>query len=505
VKTSFTLTNWATTVALSTLRHIVVPTRIESTFVIFYVVFMMAGITITVRYLFRAPPGYALAFFPLAFSHMLHMGSFNLALAYVPFLPLLGLCHRYLLRPSMRLVTFISLTLLVIFTLHVQIALICLGCLGVYITWIWAFALFGNTRFFRSSGLCEPGSHLRLTDGLALILACVPVLVMCVVYLQGSGIESSHPRYEGLVMKFVHLVCLSGIASYSVFGMAVSVLIFALVTVSVCVAMHEMLRPFQLAPVDCMLACSLFILTLFLALPNGLGEVFNIEERLMIPILLSLIGWIILRTAPRFSPTSVAFIAMALIALQAADRTLGFRQINQDLNEYAEVASHIPTHSAVIAINLDQVADRKLHRSLAHPFEVTTRFDPERAFMGTALEDRDIAFVSNYEAVAKRVYFSLKYRDWLSKIVDDKDFDIIAADEAGNASFGMLIESLRAGAAPVSYLAIWALDPASFSNPKGQAVLASVDRNYKKIFTSSKSHMSLYQLNRAKADQGWML
>jgi hypothetical protein len=494
VKGSFALTNWATTVVLSALRHIVAPTRIESTFVIFYIALMITGIIVTVRYLFRSPPGYALAFFPLAFSHTLHMGSFNLALAYVPFLPLLGLCHRYLLHPSMRLVTFISLTLLLIFTLHVQMALICLGCLGVYITWILAFGLFHNKRLLQSSGLCEARPNLRLTDGLMLIIACVPVLVMCVLYLHGSGIESSHPLYAGLLTKFAHLVFLSGIASYSVFGMAVSVLIFAFVAVSIWVAMHEMLRPLRLAPADCMLGCSLFILTLFLTLPNGLGDAFNIEERLMIPMLLSLIGWLIIRTAPRFSPATVAFVALGLVALQTIDRTLGFEQINRELNEYAEVAPHVPVHSAVIAINLDQVANRKLRRSLAHPFEVTTRFDPERAFMGTVLEDRDIAFVSNYEALANRVYFALKYREWLSMIVGNRDFDIIAADEADNASFGRLIENMRAGAAPISYLAIWVVDPASVNHPKAQAVLKAVARNYKKIFTSSSAHMSLYQL-----------
>jgi hypothetical protein len=494
VKGPFPLTNWAATVVLSALRHIVAPTRIESTFVFFYIALMTTGIIITVRYLFRCPPGYALAFFPLAFSHMLHMGSFNLALAYVPFLPLLGLCHRYLLHPSMRLVTLISLTLLLTFTLHVQMALICLGCLGVYITWFLAFGLVRNTRFLQSSGLCEVSPTLRLTDCFMLILACVPVLVMCVLYLEVSGIESSHPLYAGLLMKFAHLVFLSGVASYSIFGMGVSVLIFALLAVSVWIAMHEMLCPMRLAPADCMLGCSLFILGLFLVLPNGLGNVFNIEERLMIPMLLSLIGWAIIRITPRFSPEHVALLALGLVTLQTIDRTLGFEQINRDLNEYAEVGSYVPGHSAIITINLDQVAAaRKLHRSLAHPFEVTTRFDPERAFMGTVLKDRDVAFVSNYEALYFPL-FALKYRDWLSTIVGGRAFDIIAADQADNASLERLIEKLRTGPAPISYLAIWVMDPASVDDPKAQAVLEVIDRNYRKIFTSSSAHMLLYQL-----------
>jgi len=56
-----------------------------------------------------------------------------------------------------------------------------------------------------------------------------------------------------------------------------------------------------------------------------------------------------------------------------------------------------------------------------------------------------------------------------------ENFDVIAADEAENAFSVRLIENLRAGAAPASYLAIWVMDPAR-NDPKGRAVLKAVAR-----------------------------
>jgi hypothetical protein len=493
--TGFTLTNWAATVILSLLRHVVEPAQLESAFVALYAALMMAAAFLAVRFLLRAPLGYALLFFPLIFSHMLHMGSFNLVLAYVLFLPLLGLYHRYLQRPSGSCAAFIGLVLALIFALHAEIALLALGCAGIYAVWILSFAFFGKSGFLRSPALRGAGAGLRPLDGLWLVIASLPVPVLSgAYYLLNHGVETSHPFYAGLVVKFAHLVFLSGIASYSVFGMGAAALMFAVIAAGTGFALRRIVCPIRVTRDECMLACALFLLAMFFAMPDGLGNVFNLEERLMIPMLLALLGWLVLKLSPRVSARAAALIGLAFVALQTTDRMNGFAQINRDLKEYTEATAAIPERSAIIVMDLDHIADHPLPRDLARPFEAVTRFDPELHFMGTALGDRDVALVSNFEAFWAFPYFALKHRKWLSAILGSEDLDLLALNEAAPDAFQDVITGLKTGAAPVSYLALWARDPASLDDPKTRTILAAATRDYDKIFTSSRAHMTLYRM-----------
>ncbi len=487
-------TNWVTTFILSSLQHVVPTSQLESSFVILYVLLMTGGIIVAVYSFLRISLGYVLAFFPLVFSHMLHMGSFNYVLACALFLPLLGLCHRYLIRPSLSRAVMIALVLFLVFLLHVEIAMLALICVGIYGLWISAFTLFGESQIFQSLALRNTNpSPLRFADAFLLALACLPAVTMCLIfYMQNEAIES-RPHYAGLAAKFFHLFFLTGIASYSVFGMGVSVLILLAVIGGIWLAIRNMVGPFRLVPADAMLICAVILFSIFMAMPNGIGDAFNIEERLMIPMLLALIGWIVLRITPRYVG-AVAIIAIGIILLQNVDRALAFDRIGSQLDEYTEVVNRIPDNNAVIVVNLDQVADRSLDRDIQHPFALVTRFDSGRNFMGTALGDRNVAFLSNYEALATRPYFPLKYQNWLSKIVGDSAFDLIAAGEAKNKAFSKALAKLKKGPAPVTYLAVWTLDPASADNPNAKAFLKTVGRNYALVFVSTQSHMFLYRM-----------
>ncbi|MDP9126707.1 MAG: hypothetical protein M3N08_00405 [Pseudomonadota bacterium] len=493
--THFVLTNWATTAILFALNYLLEPAHMESAFALLYVILMVAAIVFCVRHLFLAPSIYALVFFPLVFTHMLHMGSFNLSLACIPFLPLLGLCHQYLVRPSGKLAVWIALILLLIFTLHVQIAILALCCAGIYAGWVLGFTIFAGSRPFQSTFLNQGGANLQVTDAVKLIGACLPAGVACLLFfLEARSGLASEPHYVGLKMKGIHLVFLSGIASYSVFGMAVAALLFLLIAAGCGYALRTLLFPFKIAPADCMLACALFVLMLFIAMPDGLGDAFNIEERLMIPMLMALLGWIVLRIEARIPAQIVVGAAVAIILLQTADRALAFAKINDTLKEYAEVVPHIPDGAAIIVINLDQVAERPLHRNLKRPFEAVTRFDAARSFMGTAIGDRDVAFISNYEALAVRPYFSLKYEPWLSTIIGNQDPDPVAKDEANKGSLTKLIRELKNGGPPISYLALWTVDRTSLDDWRVEAALATIEKYYDKTFSSSASHLSLYKM-----------
>jgi hypothetical protein len=483
----FVLTNWATTVMMSLFRYVMPPAHFEAAFVAVYAVLMMAAIIFAVRFLFRAPLGYALAFFPLIFSHMLHMGSFNLALSSVPFLVLLGLCHRYLAQPSGRLAATIAANLVLIFSLHIQMALLAFGCTGIYALWILAGVLFGKKG-------SSPVGSLRIADGLFLILACVPIPVLSALFFMQNHSEASYAHYIGLKMKFVHLIFLTGISSYSVFGMGVAAILFLCLAAGVFIAARRMMNPLRITRDECMLACAIAMLLIFFAMPNGIGDVFNIEERLMTPVLMALIAWLVLKLAPVISGRMLATIAVAIISLQAIDRIYAFAQINRDLKEYAEAIAAIPDRSAVIAVDLGNVLNRPLPRHFAQPLLAAPRFDPERSFIGTAIGARDIAYASNYEAQPARSYFALKQKPWLGNVLDDTVIDMVVANESEQGTLTELIGKIKTGALPISYLAIWASDPAEADDPKAKAALAAIDRNYDRVYTSPRAHVMLYRL-----------
>ena len=310
-------------------------------------------------------------------------------------------------------------------------------------------------------------------------------------YPRNKGVEASQPEYAGFPMKCAHLFFLSGIATYTVFGMAVAALLFVALAVGVVAALISSIKARALTAADCMLACVLFLLAAFFALPDGLGDIFNLEERIMLPMLLALAGWLALRLPPRLSGRAAAIIGLVFVALQTGDRMTGFAQIERNFAEYAEAVPQIPDHSAVIALDLDNIAVSPLPRSLKHPFAAVTRFRPELHFMGTALGEREIAFASNYEATASRPYFPLKYRPWLSDIMGD-GAEIAAIASKGSST--KMATALKTGAAPVFYLALLVHDTASLDNPKVQALMKAVDADYDKVFASSQGHMTLYRM-----------
>ena len=190
------------------LLRVVRPQAVERGFVVIYAVLAIATILFTTTRLFRAPLGAAALFFPLVFSYMLHMGSFNVALASIAFLPFIGLCYRYIERPSWRGAAPVGGMLLLIFILHVQIVLLALVYTGSCVLWL-GFQVIRHRSAF------------RLRDAAVLTIASLPAIAMCLMFALQSGTMETHAYHPAIGKKLLHLVRLNGIASYSLAGLAV--------------------------------------------------------------------------------------------------------------------------------------------------------------------------------------------------------------------------------------------------------------------------------------------
>ena len=490
------LTNWAATAILEFVRFATPPGGLERGFVLVYLALVIAAILFTTCRLLRLPIGFAVLFFPLVFSHMLHMGSFNVALAYVAFVPFVGLAYRYVSHPSPRGAALVGAMLLVIFMLHVQIVLVALAYVAICALWM-------SARSRGGSDVSRPAGGFRLREAIWLGLAGLPAAAMCGVFALQSTAMENHIYHAGLNKKLLQLLKLNGIASYSLFSL---VLAIALCAAMVGTAVFVSLKARQasragspeVAPsaATSILLGGVGILLLLVVAPNGFDDADNVEERLMIPMLIAFAAWLALRLqASGTSPRAVALAGLVFVLLQSADRTHAFSRLDPILAEYSEVSAGLPDGAAVLLVDLDDVAAHHTHRSIGRPFAVVTRFDPARTFLGNVLSNREVIYVNDYEAARNKPYFALKYQPWLAAIMDNRVMDDVAGGERSASTFATLAETLPQATAPIRYLAVWGYYPESYDDPGSAAFLRSVHGAYHEVFSSSRSHMRLYLLN----------
>ena len=473
-------TNWAATTIMAGLLQVVRPQAVERGFVVIYAVLAIATILFTTTRLFRAPLGAAALFFPLVFSYMLHMGSFNVALASIAFLPFIGLCYRYIERPSWRGAALVGGMLLLIFTLHVQIVLLALVYTGSCVLWL-GFQVIRHRPAF------------RLRDAAVLTIASLPAIAMCLMFALQSGTMETHAYHPAIGKKLLHLVRLNGIASYSLAGLAVCRCMFAVLAgTSIYLAIRKDRQSRTAADgTACVGAAAIAVAAVYLAVPDGFDDAFNAEERTMIPMLAACLSWLVLRLQACDRSWALAMTGLVFALALASDRIHAFAAFAPLWAEYREVSAALPDGSAVILVDLDRVADHRNTRSIEHPFEAAPRFDAARNLLGSVLTGREVIFASLYEAAANKPYFALKYQPWLAAIVADRSMDELAARQG--TEFDAFAKALRQAPAPVMYLAVWHYYPQSEQDARAAPFLKSVDENYQRVFTSSSGHMTLYK------------
>ncbi len=488
------LTNWASTL-LFRLWTLALPAgRADQGFAIAYVVMMLAACSAVRRFLLRAPAGTEMLFYPLVFSHMLHMGSYNLVLADIGFLASVGSGLDCLRRGRAGSFLMLAAALLATCALHVQVGLLALLCVGICGAWALVLAV-GAGGLAAAAG----GWRRGLVRSAGFALAAVPASLLVVAFsLQISAGMKSHLGAPDLLRRLGHLVFLTGIATYSVFGAIVSVLLAGLLGLLVAVALRRRWRGSGGGPADALLACAVVLGALFLLVPSGFGEALNVEERLMIPWLLVVLCWLAVSGLGGGTWRMMRLVVIATLALQALDRTIAFAAIDRTLADYASARRCVPDGAALIAIDLDAVAGRPLHRSLARMFAPTLRFDPYVSYAGILAGQSEIAVVSNYETLPSLPYFQLKLQPWLGRLVGDAAMQYLAERQSEDGAFGHMLERLRGAPRPVDYLLLWSLDPVTAQAPAATALVQAVSADFVPVCRSDAGFAAVYR-RRAEA------
>jgi hypothetical protein len=228
-------------------------------------------------------------------------------------------------------------------------------------------------------------------------------------------------------------------------------------------------------------------------MPNGLGDVFNVEERMMIPCLMIAKLWVALNWQPSQKSNYYIFIILIVLALQTTDRLKAFAVFNQQAEQFEAVSQCLPDKSAFISLDLDNIAQKPMQRSVRHPFLTNFRFSPFLHFPGTIFAGRDIVDASNYEALSICPYFALKFQPWLDKIIGSLDIGSRANLEYSEGLLGDVVRDLKSTIIPVNYLMTSSFIAGSENGVPTKAVLSTISKNYNLLCTSPSGTVRIYR------------
>lgn len=470
-------TNAAVTLILQGLSRLAPADQLDRLYVSLYVLIFCGVAWFCVRRVLKAGVVGFLLLCALVFSHMLHMGSYNLTLAYTGFLLVISLCCAHLRAPHGARLIGIGGALLATYFLHVQVALLAALCVALTGAAMLLPALQGREG--------RPTVREGFRQAALLAVSGLPTAVFFLVfYLRNAdSLEAvSRLSHIGLLGKGVHLALLSGVANYSVFGLAVSATLASLLIALSVLAFGEMRRRGVRAH-DLLGLFAIVLTTIYVVIPNGLGEALNIEERVMIPLLMTAICWIGVST-PLAGDRRVALAALAILALQTTDRTIAFHYFNQRAAQALSLRAHIPPGAAMIAVDVDQVARLPGGRDWRRPFDSALRFQPFANVGGLILGDRPVAWVNNYEAEITRPYFTLKQQAWLVDLLGPENPTFAFMSEEKDGALAKIVARLPSARHPVAYLVLWSDDPRSIKAPKVSAALRVVRSRYEEVGAS---------------------
>jgi len=489
------ITNWFAHVLISMFIGVLDPSALA--FLIATVcILAFAGLAVfTTRYLLQAPAGAELLFLPIIVTHMLQMGSFNLTMTYPLFIPLLGLCYREANKHAMSNVVAVALLLVCTFLIHVQVALISMCCVLACAFWclINRLAQDRNWAFMEEISASHPNRTYASIG--ALFAATLPILSLAAWFVL-SNTESlpSTPQYAGLAGKAVHLIFLSSVASYSVFGLAVNALLFVLIALGLGVALLKYRIAGLNAGAQCLLLCALSIFAVWLVVPNGLGDSFNIEERIGAPLLIVVACFLAVTLAKLpHAPGVIAGAVTFVLLLQATDRIIAMTQIQPKLAEIDAVASQIPERSGFLFVSMDRVAEAPQPRSVRTPFKAITRFDPYWTFVGQAVAGRDIAYLQNYQAYRSKQYFPINQKDWLHEILGPHEGFPLGAERLGK-----VLTHFESAPARADYLILWNDRARGMTSPAITKTMEVILEQYEPYGEANTSLVTLYRLIDAR-------
>lgn len=493
-------TNAAVTIILQALSHVAPADQLERLYVGLYVLIFCGVAWLCIRHILKAGVASFLLLCTLVFSHMLHMGSYNLTLAYTGFLLVIALCCAHLREPRGFRLAAIAAALLGTYFLHVQVAILAAVCVGLTGAAMLLRAVIEKPSDGRGHAAAI-WAGVRQTGWLA--LCGLPTAAFFLVYYlrNAEGLEAvSHVSHVGLVGKGVHLALLSGVANYSVFGLAVCGLLAALLIVLGVFALGE-LRGRGLRPHDLLGAFAIVLAAIYVVMPNGLGEVLNIEERVMIPLLMTVICWLGVSTRLVAKPW-VAGAAFALLALQTTDRLVAFRHFNLQAAQALSLRTCLPTQGAVMVVDLDLVARLPVVRDWRRPFDSALRFEPFANVGGMILGDRPIAWANNYQAEIPRLYFALKQQPWLVDLLGPENVTFALWREGRTGAFTQIVDRMPAARHPVDYLILWSTDPKARQAPRVTAAWRGVRAAYQEVAASPDRSAVLLRLKTARGPAG---
>jgi hypothetical protein len=478
--TGLSSTNWAEEIIYGFLVEKAPASHVDMLAAILFVSLALTVIHLCSRLLLKISFATAVLFYPLVFSHMLSMGSYNLCLATLGFFFAVATCCAYEREQKPSFLYVLALSLLMTCALHVEIA--CLALLAAGLFGLWQ----GRSRYVKH-GLTRP---IVLV---APLVACVPAMVWLAAYtVSNSSKLISHVQPLSIIARLEHMILLTGLSSYSLFGLTVCagycffIAVFAFV-------LFKKGRPDKARSSNWLLLSGLILTFLSIGVPDGYGDIFNIQERMMVPALMAVLMWLSLQLDTASHQVMVLSAVVLLLFLQCMDRVLAFSSLSKTAREFYAIEGCVPDGAALISVDLDLYAPPRLSRSPGDFFRTSTRFSPFLNVPGLLFADRQVVDASNYEALAICPYFPLKYQPWLNSMVGDTNIGIKAATELETKAFSRFIVSLDKAAYPIDYLLTSDVHRQSHVSPSTEAVNDVVEAHYDLVCSSPSNLARVYR------------
>lgn len=490
-------TNWIAGAILSAFIQIIPVNHVEMLFVFLYACLLMASVALSLKFCFKVDARLSFFFLPFVFSQMIHMGSFNFCLAYAFFPLLMGTCYLYLQSPSNIKIVAATAILMLIYCIHIQIAAIGAGFVLIFALWPFIVNLAAKTLPAQHTAAWKKLGLPPISEGLKLALACLPIIIAAAFFMTNNSEIVNNLSYSGFVKRVLHLLFLRGMATYSVFGLFVAFLMACALLSSIYIVARHVFHSYKPTSIDPCLFGALGLAALLLVIPEGIGDVQDIEDRIMIPTLMALLFWLLVRKEDLWLKPTTILLMFVLIAGQGIDRFVAWSNINKNLREFSEAVTAIPEKQAIYSMDFDAISDCTNQKSPTEPFKTHTRFLPYFHFLGYAIGNRSIAEVDNYEANFRNQYFPLKLSEEFRKIIGDGDLEFVRSKENPGQKIDAFVSRLKnEEARPVSYLITWRSFPSCPLTSVETEIMDTVNKAYDLVFSSSNKKANLYKMKK---------
>jgi hypothetical protein len=437
-------TNQIVSVLVTVLADAVPSHRMEAVLALICTGAILAAVILTVGLLAPDCGVLVLAGAPLAAPTMLYFGSFNLVLAYAPGFAATALSLRYLAGVgSQKMLLAIAGLELLCFWLHVQAAVVLAASIG-------AMTALSGLHDLRKGGI----QGARRGRAVALAAATGPMLLAVAWYqiAWGGLINDTLAPWSGrekleqlLLRREVVQFHLTATVMLALLGLATYALVGARLLRS---------RVTRATTSDLALAAAAGAGTLAMALPNGIGGAFQIEARLLPMAQFALFVWLLTAPLSR-GVTRVLGVAALLAAFTlGGTRIAGHLALQTALAEQIAAEAQVEDGAAFLSLNLPAFCYQG-SGPLARPLGLELGFDP-LLHLGRGIGTRDVANLSNYQALSDKPYFPLKHRGGLADVIGYRDLNLPWVLHDSGRWLSDLLNSYAAWRGrPLDYVLIW--------------------------------------------------